>query len=424
VSAQGKAQEHENSWHALLSTTAKGEIKACEGNIVIALENHPAWKGILAHNDRTQQTMFMRQPPIEACVGPFPRAITDADGVQIAKWFTIETRITMSGKQCLPAAFSVGRSVIYDPFREWLESLPPWDGISRAETWLITCAGAIDCQYTREVSLRWLLQAVWRTYAPGCQADYTLILQGPQGIKKSTLLAALLPDPSYFVDHLPHVGTKDATIALQGPVIIEIAELSAFKRSESEGMKAFLTTKYDSVRLPYDKLNTVLPRRCVIAGTTNDDAYLRDATGNRRYWPVSVTSCDPACLTANREQLWAELVARFKAGDRCYLDQPTEALAVLEQDGRYEGDLWEQKIDTWLNKEIPKGAPAINHPHPAGISLTQICEHALQIDDTSKWNRAAEMRVVAILKQRKYVRVRRVTHFSGGRAVWVYVKND
>jgi len=417
VSAQGKAQEQEDSWVNRLAVTAKGEMKACEGNILLVLEHHSEWKGVLAHNDRTQQTMFMRQPPIDSCVGPFPRALTDADGAQMAKWFTEQTRLAVSAKQCLPCAAAIGRSMTYDPFREWLGALPPWDGVPRAEMWLVTCAGAVDNTYTREVSLRWLLQAVYRTFEPGCQADYTLILQGEQGIKKSTLLAALLPDPTYFVDHIPHIGSKDAAISLQGPVIIELAELSTFRRSDSEAMKAFLTTKYDSVRLPYDKLNSMLPRRCVIAGTTNDDAYLRDSTGNRRYWPVTATKCEPELIKANREQLWSELVHRYKAGDKSYLDAPTEALAKAEQEARYEGDAWEPQIDAWLAKMDGNG---FGNPRSEGVSLDQVFEHALQIDDTSKWNRGAEMRVVAILKQRKYVRRKKRTSFSNGKYVWVY----
>jgi len=421
-SAQAKAEEVESSWINSIAYTAKGEIKACEGNILTVLENHSDWRGVLAHNDRTQQTMFMKQPPIPAVVGPFPRAITDADGAQMTKWFTVQIKMSVTSKQCLPAAFSVGKLIVYDPFREWLEGLPAWDNIDRTSTWLIACANAADTPYTREASKRWLLQAVWRTYQPGCQGDYTLILQGAQGIKKSTLLAALVPDHAYFVDHLPPIGTKDATIALQGPVIVEIAELSAFKRSENEAMKAFLTTKYDSVRLPYDKLNTLLARRCILAGSTNDDAYLRDATGNRRYWPVNVGQCDPLRLTSVRDQLWAELRDRYRAGEPCYLDEESEALAKVEQAARHEGDSWEVQIDEWLAKTPPAGPPPLNYPHPDGITLPQIFEHALQLDDRAKWNRGAEMRVVAILKMRDYKRVRKNVSFLNKKCVWVYVK--
>jgi predicted P-loop ATPase len=347
----------------------------------------------------------MRQPPIESCVGPYPRAITDADVAQVAKWATTEVPMAVSTKQCATVMRAVGRSATYEPFRDWLESLPPWDGIARAGMWLITCAGAVDSQYTREVSLRWLLQAVWRTYVPGSQADYVLILEGPQGIRKSTLLAALVPSEIYFVDHVPKIGTKDAAIALLGPVIVEIAELSALRRTESEAMKAFLTTKYDSIRLPYDKLNTMLPRRCVIAGTTNDDAYLRDATGNRRYWPVSVTSCDPILLAANRDQLWAELVARYKAGDRCYLDGPTEALAVVEQEGRYESDSWHDPIVAWLARATAQQVVRVadDGGFPLIVRRDQIYQHALLIGSRDRWTQATDKRLAAVMRTLGYL---------------------
>ena len=162
---------------------------------------------------------------------------------------------------------------------------------------------------------------------------------------KSSLLEALLPSADLFLDDLPAPTTKDAQLLLHGPVIVEIAELAAFKKAENERMKAFITTRIDRLRPPYGRAIEHMPRRCVFAGTTNDQRYLTDQTGNRRYWPVRVRAASPTALALVRDQLWAEALVACRQGCKHYFDDAElEALAAGEQSQRLETDPWEEML--------------------------------------------------------------------------------
>jgi putative DNA primase/helicase len=195
-------------------------------------------------------------------------------------------------------------SAVINPVREYLRGLV-WDGTERIDLWLVAYIDSPETEFVKAVGARWLISAVARVFRPGCQADYTLLLEGPQGIKKSAGLRALVGD-EYFADHLSPLGSKDSFCELLGKWVIELSELSAMRRSELEAVKAFQTARIDHFRAPYAKRAQDVPRQCVFAASTNDQNPFTDSSGNRRFWPVRCGAIDVEALARDRDQLWAE----------------------------------------------------------------------------------------------------------------------
>jgi putative DNA primase/helicase len=260
-----------------------------------------------------------------------------------------------------------------------------------------------------------MISAVARIMRPGAKVDHMLILEGPQGAKKSSALKVLAGEP-WFTGELAEIGSKDAAQQMRGIWIIEIAELDAISRAEVSRIKAFLTRTTDRYRPPYERYVIEVPRQCVFAGSVNPDTYLRDETGNRRFWPLRCGSIDLNALRRDRDQLWAEAVARYREGAIWWLDEPELiASAKAEQDQRYQADAWDSRIDRWLTFERRR----INHGYAgyedwrdgevertsplSDVSVGEILEGALGIEP-ARWTKADQMRVGAYLKIRRWKR--------------------
>lgn len=237
------------------------------------------------------------------------------------------------------------------PIREWLKNLV-WDGIPRLDLWLSTYCNSPDNRYTREIGKNTIIAACARVMEPGVQHDSMLVLEGPQGAGKSSLCRALSGD--WYVETIIHPSNKDTIQNMQGGWFLEMAEMDALRTHEASEMKVFITTRKDKIRLPYNAVSSIIPRQNVLIGSINPEAnsgYLKDITGNRRFWPVAVGDIDLMGIAKDRPQLFAEAFTRYKKGENFHItDKEILALAQGEQEKRVGSDVWEECVESWIAK--------------------------------------------------------------------------
>ena len=229
--------------------------------------------------------------------------------------------MTFGTKSMYEKVVTAAEQYSYDPVQNYLRDLK-WDGVDRlgCGSLLLRYAGCADTRYHRAVGLMWPISAVARALDPGCKVDTMLILQGGQGENKSQFWSALCPDQRWFTDHISSLSVKDSKQELSGRWIIELAELSALKRTaEVETVKAFIPIRFDKYRPPYGYVVQEFARHCVFGGSTNEDLIFKDTTGNRRFWPVVVGKMDVDALIRDRDQLWAEAVVLYQSGNKWWL---------------------------------------------------------------------------------------------------------
>ena len=232
--------------------------------------------------------------------------------------------------------------------KDWMETLQ-WDGESRIESFFSRGLGAEpNSIYNLAASRNFWLSLVARAYQPGCKVDNMVILEGGQGKFKSTALNRIAGD--WYAECHESVTSKDFYLVLQGKLLVEISELEAFGKAETNAIKRVITCRSDRFRPPYGRLAQDFPRRSVFVGTTNDTSYLKDHTGARRFWPVKIGNIDLEYVTTNRDQLFAEAVHRYKASEGWW-DMP-EAQAKEEQEKRFQTDDWEEVIRTYVESLI------------------------------------------------------------------------
>lgn len=309
-------------------------------NAVTLLENHKDWQGVLAFNKFTVRREVLAKIPGQRG-GEFPRALDDDDYTAAQQWFNRNGFPRASSEIVGAALRKVCRNRSYDPLTDYLDGLK-WDGKPRVKNWLENYTGAESSAYVQEAGKRWLISAVARAYRPGCKADHMLVLEGKQGARKSSALAALTGE-EWFSDSLPPMNTKDASSYLRGRWIVEVGELEAMRR-EVDAVKAFLTRQVEHFRPAYGREEVTEARRCIFAGTTNKDDWQKDETGGRRFWPVKVGTIDIEGIGRDRNQIWAEAVTMFKAGEIWWLEGEVAETAKAEAADRRADDPWRPDI--------------------------------------------------------------------------------
>ena len=327
------------SWKNRLNTTKQGSFDRTLINASVPLRYAPEFCGRLCLNLFNQRIEVSEPMPWDQPGAVFPRPWSDLDTRALTIWCQKE-RLKISSVTAHEAAFVVGEQRQYDPLKEYLQGVQ-WDGTPRLDNMLKTYFAAEGhSKYLCEVGARWMISAVARGLKPGTKADHVLVLEGAQGALKSSALAVLAVREDWFSDDLPSFKTKDGQLALQGRWIIEVSELEAMNRSEIGNIKEFLSRRVDKFRPPYGRAVQDFPRRCVLGGSWNPDGagWIKDSTGGRRFWPVQVSGkiCI-ADLNRDRDQLWAEAVRRFKAGEIWWIeDEEALALVLAEQDARHD----------------------------------------------------------------------------------------
>jgi predicted P-loop ATPase len=251
----------------------------------------------------------------------------------------------------------------FHPVQERLNGLN-WDGKPRVKNWLPIYLGVEITDDKREyiyaVGEMFLLQMVARIYQPGCKADYVLILEGPQGRKKSTALEVLAGE-DWFSDDLPPLTEKDAKLHLRGKWLVELGEIKRTLRVDPETFKAFQTRKVDRYRPPYGRTDIDQPRQCVFAGTVNSDEYFTDETGNRRGWPVMCGIIDIEKLVADRDQLFAEAVVLYRQGRHWWPDTDFEEKHFMpQQEARQIETAFDQEVQRILRRCDDKRRVTLN----------------------------------------------------------------
>jgi len=298
---------------------------------------------MVSFDEFSRKLLVAAAPPWDP--GTKSRLWTDNDDVQLQRWLQAQNIPVQRVKTVTDAVRAVARH--FDALVDYLDNLK-WDGAKRLTTWLTQYLGIEDNLYTRTVGLKFLVSAVARALDPGCQADHVLVLEGPQGIGKSKAVRIL--GGGWTKENLPDLHSKDAVVELQGSWIVELSELSAMNRSVTEAVKSFITRRIDRYREPYGRHPVEQPRRCVFVATTNEERYLKDTTGNRRFWPVKVTAVDFDALERDRDQLWAEALRKYRAGTKWHLTQKNVIRkAEIEQAIRVEDDPWTPLIAHYLD---------------------------------------------------------------------------
>ena len=321
-------------------------------NITLIMENDPNLKGIV-FNQLADGLEIKGEVPWKHPA----RFWRDADDAQLIS-FVDSHYGSFSERNYRIAVTKVTDDRSYHPIREMFESLPPWDKVRRAETVLIDYLGAEDNRYVRAVTRKSLCAAYMRVHYPGIKFDNMIVLNGAQGIGKSTLISAL--GGEWFSDSLALSDMNDKTAAekLQGYWILEIGELAGMKKADIDKVKAFISRQDDKYRASFGRRVTPHPRQCVFFGTTNsENGYLRDITGNRRFWNVKVTGqgkCKPWEMTAELvQQIWAEVAEIARSGEKLYLDADLEAYARQEQREAMEQDDREGIVRNYLDMLLP-----------------------------------------------------------------------
>ncbi len=331
------------------STVVKNTLR----NLLLILNNDEKLKGIV-FNQLSDGMEIKGEVPWEHP----SRFWRDADDAQLISYVDL-TYGTFSARNYDIAVTKVADDRSYHPIREFLASLPEWDRVPRVDTILVDFLGASDNAYVRAVTRKTLCGAIARVMNPGCKFDTMLVLNGPQGKGKSTLISKLCGE--WFNDSLLLNDTKDKTAAekLQGYWILEIGELAGLKKTEIETLRGFLSRQNDIYRASFGRRATPHPRQCVFIGTTNaENGYLRDTAGNRRFWPVK-TPGDAARASWEMteeeiRQIWAEALVRYKEGEPLHLDNELAGMALKEQQIAMEVDEREGMVRDYLEMPLPE----------------------------------------------------------------------
>ena len=404
-----EAEVLERDWRLKIERTdprTGGKPKSTVANVKLILQNEVAPE-LFRHNEFAGSDIYGCRAPWGGEKG---REVRDIDIINIKFWLAERFRFEPSSDKINEAITQIASENKFHPVRDYLDSLE-WDGVSRIDTWMRDYLGAEAPEpYLSAISRKVLVAMVARIYEPGKKFDQVLILEGSQGIGKSTSIRALASD-KWFSDAHINISDKDAVLSMRAVWLVELGELSGMRKADVDQLKEFISRTNDRIRVPYGRRTESFPRQCVFIGTTNSSEYLKDITGNRRFWPVTVGVCDFDGIRAIRDQLFAEARFAYELGEPLYLEEKTAAvIAVKEQEQRTFVDSWAEIIGTFLEGK------------PENFDTNLFSIHDLFESgplQTAREDRANQMRAAEALRVLGYGRKRE----TAGTRRWVFSKS-
>jgi putative DNA primase/helicase len=315
---------------SLLDRTADEmrRIKSNLTNIVLILDQDHRWKGKIRTNTFTLRVEVDGEHLIDEIEG------------ELAIWLNNNYAFEPTIMKVHTAVRIVATSHPYHPVRDYLRGLE-WDKRCRLDSMLARHLGSPETPLTAVLGMKWAIGAVARIMDPGCKVDTMIVLAGKQGIKKSTWLSTMAVKTLWFSDSSIEFRNKDAYQSLPGVWIYELSEMHSAKRSDNSAVKAFLSSRVDRYRPSYGRCTVDVPRQTAFVGSTNEAEFLTDPTGARRFWPVPVEEVDLDLARSERDQIWAEAVAAYDAGEQWWLTQAEGEELAVESERYYQSDPWE-----------------------------------------------------------------------------------
>lgn len=386
IFAKAKAKQEEvasGPWHGRLHMGGKVPVSNL-ANALIALRGAPELAGLFAHDAMLRHTMVLADLPNPRMAAvTAARPLTDADVSAVQEWMQERGLLKMGRDTVHQAVGQVAHEAEFHPVRDYLNGLG-WDGTPRIGKWLSYYVGAEPSPYVSAVGRMFLIAMVARVMRPGCKADYMIVLEGPQGARKSTVCAILGGD--WFSDALPDLTTgKDVAVHLAGKWLIEVAELAALSKTGTELLKSFLSRDTERYRPPYGREEVIAKRQCIFIGTTNEAVYLKDGTGGRRFWPVKVGTIDTDALRHDRDQLFAEALVAYKNGEHWWPDSNFERDHIApEQESRLASDAWEEAVGPFLETQTK-------------VTVSGVARAALRIE-ADKLSRETQNRIMRVMQ--------------------------
>lgn len=324
----------------------KYRVRGIRENVYYALREDPELRELVRYNDFSQQIDKGRVAPWGGPPGPW----LPMDDLRLANYLAERYELLVGNPVTVEQAVTMAaQDLAYNPVRDDMEAVV-WDQIERRQHWMIDCLGAADTEYVRKVSEYFLLSMVARVFEPGCQMDYMMVLQGGQGVGKSSVLQVL--GGAHYGAGSFRIGDKDALQALQGRLIFNFNELDALSRAEGTAIKGFITERTDRFRPPYAKGFQAFARNCVLTGDTNQGEFLRDATGDRRFWVVHCAEIDVGKMSDWRAQLLAEAVHFYKLGAVRHPDKEEEKRLFMPEQEKWKfTDVWQDALSRYVHSD-------------------------------------------------------------------------
>lgn len=351
--AQASEISASRPWTAKLEKTGKGFEAKTRGtlkNINLILKNEVGMD-VFKRNEFSGTDVYGCEPPWND--SKIDQEVRDIDVTNIVHWLARNYGFEAAKDKIYQAIQQIASENAFHPVRDFLDGLE-WDGKPRIDTWLKRYLGAKAPEpYLSAISRKTLCAMVARVYEPGKKYDQVLILEGLQGVGKSTAVQ-ILGDPWYSDAHI-NIADKDSVVAMRSVWVMELGELSGMRKADVDQLKEFISRRKDRIRMPYGRLAEDFPRQCVFIGTTNSQEYLKDPSGNRRFWPVQVGRCNFEALKRDRDQLLAEAIFVYGLGEKLYLE--TEAMrlgAEDEQAQREIHDTWVDRLQTFMKEQEAK----------------------------------------------------------------------